>query len=231
MDKLEAKYGLPQQVIFCKKCVMTNQRPASTVEFSHTQNTSKVTMGFDDSGVCDACRQAEDKENIDWDAREQELLDLLSKYRRSDGRYDCIVPGSGGKDSAFQAHILKYKYGMNPLTVTWPPILYTDYGYQNFINWIRVGGFDNITYTPNGQTQKVLTKLSIENLLHPFQTFILGQKNIGPKLAAKFEIPLVFYGENEAEYGNPIADNATSLRDKSFWTTKNYQDLTLVAFL
>ena len=116
---------------------------------------------------------------------------------------------------------------MNPLTVTWPPILYTDYGYQNFINWIRVGGFDNITYTPNGQTQKVLTKLSIENLLHPFQTFILGQKNIGPKLAAKFEIPLVFYGENEAEYGNPIADNATSLRDKSFWTTKNYQDLYL----
>lgn len=227
MDKLEAKYGLPQQVIFCKKCVMTNQRPASTVEFSHTQNTSKVTMGFDDSGVCDACRQAEDKENIDWNAREQELLDLLSKYRRSDGRYDCIVPGSGGKDSAFQAHILKYKYGMNPLTVTWPPILYTDYGYQNFINWIRVGGFDNITYTPNGQTQKVLTKLSIENLLHPFQTFILGQKNIGPKLAAKFEIPLVFYGENEAEYGNPIADNATSLRDKSFWTTKNYQDLYL----
>ena len=107
MDKLEAKYGLPQQVIFCKKCVMTNQRPASTVEFSHTQNTSKVTMGFDDSGVCDACRQAEDKENIDWDAREQELLDLLSKYRRSDGRYDCIVPGSGGKDSAFQAHIFK----------------------------------------------------------------------------------------------------------------------------
>lgn len=227
MDKLEPKYGLPQQVIFCKKCVMTNQRPASTVEFSHTQNTSKVTMGFDDSGVCDACRQAEDKENIDWDAREQELLDLLSKYRRSDGRYDCIVPGSGGKDSAFQAHILKYKYGMNPLTVTWPPILYTDYGYQNFINWIRVGGFDNITYTPNGQTQKVLTKLSIVNLLHPFQTFILGQKNIGPKLAAKFEIPLVFYGENEAEYGNPIADNATSLRDKSFWTTKNYQDLYL----
>ena len=73
MDKLEAKYGLPQQVI-CK-CVMTTA-PASTVEFSHTQNTSKVTMGFDDSGVCDACRQAEDKENIDWDMREQKLLDL-----------------------------------------------------------------------------------------------------------------------------------------------------------
>ena len=50
---------------------------------------------------------------------------------------------------------------------------------------------------------------------------------MGPKLAAKFGIPLVFYGENEAEYGNPIADNASSLRDKSFWAAKNYDDMYL----
>ena len=74
---------------------------------------------------------------------------------------------------------------------------------------------------------KLLTKLAIENLLHPFQTFILGQKNLGPKLAAKFGIPLVFYGENEAEYGNPIADNSSSLRDKSFHTFKNIDELYL----
>jgi hypothetical protein len=74
---------------------------------------------------------------------------------------------------------------------------------------------------------KLLTRLSIENLLHPFQTFILGQKNLGPKLAAKFGIPLVFYGENEAEYGNPIADNATSLRDKSYHTFRNLDELYL----
>jgi hypothetical protein len=49
-------------------------------------------------------------------------------------------------------------------------------------------------------------------ILHPFQTFILGQK-ISPKIALHYDIPLIFYGENEAEYGNPIADNATSLRD------------------
>ena len=42
---------------------------------------------------------------------------------------------------------------------------------------------------------KKLTKLSIENLLHPFQTFILGQKNLAPKIAYKYNIPLVFYGE------------------------------------
>jgi N-acetyl sugar amidotransferase len=116
---------------------------------------------------------------------------------------------------------------MNPLTVTWPPILYTDYGLRNWMNWIDVGGFDNVSFRRNGKVMKLLTRLSIENLLHPFQTFILGQKNLGPKLAAKFGIPLVFYGENEAEYGNPIADNSTSLRDKSYHTFKNLDDLYL----
>lgn len=226
-EVLEAKYGLPREVKFCKRCVMSNQRPVSEVEFKHTIQTKKRTMAFDEEGICDACRANEQKEAVDWEKREKELLVLLDKFRSKDGAYDCIVPGSGGKDSAYQAHILKYKYGMNPLTVTWPPILYTDYGYQNWKNWIDIGGFDNLSFRRNGKVMKLLTRLSIENLLHPFQTFILGQKNLGPKLAAKYGIPLVFYGENEAEYGNPIADNSSSLRDKSFHTFKNIDDLYL----
>lgn len=225
-EKLEVYYGLPREVKFCKRCVISNQRPASTVEFKHKINSKKVTMNIDDEGICDACRMADVKNQIDWSKREQELLKLLDKYRRNDGHYDCLVPGSGGKDSAYQAHILKYKYGMNPLTVTWPPILYTDYGRKNWVNWLD-SGFDNISFYRNGKVMKLLTKLSIENLLHPFQTFILGQKNLAPKIAAKFDIPLIFYGENEAEYGNPIADNETSLRDKSFFSYKNLDDIYL----
>lgn len=224
-QKLEAYYGLPTEVKFCTKCVMSNQRPTSAVEFKHTINSKKNTMALDENGICDACRANEQKKLIDWTKRENELLRLLDRYRSKDGAYDCVVPGSGGKDSAFQAHILKTKYGMNPLTVTWPPILYTDYGYENWKNWIDVGGFDNISFRRNGRVMKILTRLAIENLFHPFQTFILGQKNLGPKIAAKFGIPLVFYGENEAEYGNPIADNSTSLRDKSYYSFQNFDDL------
>ncbi len=225
-SKLEAYYGLPNEVKFCTKCVMSNQRPASAIEFKHTKDSKKVTMHFDEEGVCDACRTAEVKERIDWKTREEELLQLLDKHRSKDGSYDCLVPGSGGKDSAYQAHVLKYKYGMNPLTVTWPPILYTEYGYKNWKNWVDAG-FDNISFNRNGKTMKLLTKLSIENLYHPFQTFILGQKNLAPKIAAKYGIPLIFYGENEAEYGNPIADNASSLRDKSYYSYKNLDEVYL----
>ena len=224
--KLERYYGLPQEVKFCKRCVISNQRPVSAIEFKHKIDSKKTTMNLDNEGICDACRMSDIKDSIDWKKREDELVKLLDKYRKNDGSYDCLVPGSGGKDSAYQAHVLKYKYGMNPLTITWPPILYTTYGYENWKNWID-SGFDNISFNRNGKVMKLLTKLSIENLLHPFQTFILGQKNLAPKIAAKYGIPLIFYGENEAEYGNPIADNTTSLRDKSYYSFNNLDEIYL----
>jgi len=228
MKNLKAFYNLPEKVEFCNRCVISNQRPASIPEFRHTRNRDGAKyLQIDNEGICDACRQAEVKGTIDWNEREKELVELLDKYRRNDGHYDCLVPGSGGKDSAFQAHILKYKYNMHPLTVTWSPILYTAYGYTNYKNWIEVGGFDNIAFKQNGKVMKLLTRLSIENLLHPFQTFILGQKNLAPKIAAKFGIDLVFYGENEAEYGNPIADNNSSLRDKSYYTMSQIDNMYL----
>jgi N-acetyl sugar amidotransferase len=207
---------------------MSNQRPASIPEFRHLPDRRGARyMHIDEDGVCDACRYAERKEQIDWEARERELLALLDRYRRDDGAYDCLVPGSGGKDSAYAAHVLKYRYGMHPLTVTWPPTLYTDYGAENHRNWIEVGGFDNVTLKPNGRVHRLLTRLSIENLLHPFQTFILGQKSLAPKIAMRFRIPLIFYGESEAEYGNPISETQTSLRDTSYYVMSHLDETCL----
>ena len=215
-------YNLPKKVLFCNTCVNSNQYPASIPEFTHQKNRKNAKyINFNSERICDGCLQAEIKKNINWKKREVRLLKLLDVYRKKNGEYDCVVPGSGGKDSAYAAHVLKYKYGMNPLTVTWPPILYTDYGKENFDNWLKVGGFDNVTFKPNPRVMKILTRLAILNLLHPFQTFILGQKNLAPTLAEKFNIKLVFYGENEAEYGNPIKDNTNSMRSDSFFTMKS----------
>ena len=89
---------------------------------------------------------------------------------------------------------------MHPLTVTWAPHLYTDIGIKNFQSWIH-SGFDNILITPNGKIHKLLTKLAFENLLHPFQPFVFGQRYAGLRMAQKFNIPLVFHGESPFEYG------------------------------
>lgn len=210
--------GLPEQVVFCKRCVISNQRPSSTVEFKNVPDKKKETIAFED-GICEACIFAKKKEEeIDWTKREKELVKLCDKYRRKDGYWDCIVPGSGGKDSGYVSHILKYKYKMNPLTVTWSPHLYTPEGWQNMTSWIHKGGFDNVLFTPNGKVHALLTKLAFENLLHPFQPFIIGQKNIAPKMALMYKIPLIFYGENQAEYGNKIEENDKPTMSDEFFS-------------
>lgn len=221
------KYGLPKEVKFCKKCVISNQRPNSAVEYTHTKDTKKNAINFDEFGICDACRFSEKKyRTIDWNEREKKLVDLCNRFRRTDGFYDCVVPGSGGKDSFYASHILKHKYGMNPLTVTWAPHIYTEWGFKNFQSWIH-SGFDNYLMTPNGQVHRLLTRLAVENLFHPFQPFMFGQKSLAPKMALLFDIPLVFYGENEAEYGNPLADTESAQRDWSYFTTDDPENVFL----
>lgn len=223
----QAFYGLPAEVKFCKRCTISNQRPSSVVEFKNRPSDKKPTIEFDADGVCSACRFADIKEKVDWKAREERLLELCAKHRSKDGRYDCIIPGSGGKDSAFTSHLLKYKYGMNPLTVTWAPHKYTEIGFRNLQSWIHAG-LDNMLYSPNGKLHRLLTRLAFENLVHPFQPFIIGQRLIGPRFSAMYGVPLVFYGENQAEYGNNIAENDRPTMDPSFYVEKpDLETLTL----
>ena len=226
MKKNYSLYGLPENISFCKFCSISNQRPRSGVEFEKLKDEKK-RIQFNKDGMCEDCSYCKKKKEIVWVNREKKLLKLLDKHRKNNNEYDCIVPGSGGKDSAYASHLLKYKYGMNPLTVTWAPHLYTQIGWENFTNWIHIGGIDNILFTPNGQLHRLLTKLAFENLLHPFQPFIIGQKLIGPKTALKYKIPLIFYGENQAEYGNALEENENPKMDISFFSNEKIEDIRL----
>lgn len=220
---MKTLYGLPEQVLYCKRCTISNQRPNSAVEYAHNAQSAKKTIHFDKEGICDACRVSEAKSKTDWGQREEQLRELCAQHRSSAGFHDCIVPGSGGKDSYYAAHILKHKYGMHPLTVTWAPHIYTEWGRRNFDRWCETQ--DNFTCTPARKTHRLLTRLAVENLFHPFQPFIIGQKALAPKLALLHEIPLVFYGENEAEYGNPIADTDAPLRDTAYFAIEHSDEL------
>ena len=194
-----ALYNLPQKVEFCKTCLMSNQKPVQTIEHQSQVSDLKTTLEFKE-GICHACRYKKDKEeNIDWEEKKFQFKKLLDKYRSRNGSFDIVVPGSGGKDSFKVAHELKYHYNMNPITCTFAPNIYTNTGYQNFINWINAG-FSNYNYTLNGKVHRLITRLAIENLLHPFQPWIMGQKAFPNKFAAMMKIPLVIYGENPMEY-------------------------------
>jgi len=193
------QYNLPPEIRFCKKCTVSNQRPRIT---------------FDDHGVCSACNYAEYKRTqIDWAQREKELVELCDRYRKSNGEYDVVVPCSGGKDGSFVAHQLKFKYGMNPLAVTWAPLKATAIGRQNLDAFIA-SGFNHVLGTPNPQVTKKLTHLSFKHLGDPFQPFIYGQTNFPLHMAVKHNIQLIMYGENgEIEYGGDMKNAFRPTRD------------------
>ena len=184
------KYNLPEKIIFCNECTVSNQRPR---------------IQFDESGVCSACNFAKHKRNeIDWSTRGQELEKLCDKHRKSNGEFDVIVPCSGGKDGGFVAHQLKYVYGMNPLTVTWAPLKPTQIGRKNLDSFLQ-SGFSHIMGTPDPIITRKLTSLSFRHLGDPFQPFIYGQTNFPLQIAVKYRISLIMYGENgEVEYGGDM---------------------------
>jgi N-acetyl sugar amidotransferase len=107
---------------------------------------------------------------------------------------------------------------MHPLTVTWAPHIYTDIGWKNFQQWMQ-SGFDNILITPNGRVHRLLTRVAFENLLHPFQPFVFGQRFAGLRIAQRFNIPLVFHGESPFEYGSKTLGEAEARGfDKSYFS-------------
>ena len=193
----------PQAITFCTRCVVSNQRPR---------------IRFDADGVCSACQFSHEKYHvIDWAARERELERLLDQHRRSDGTWDVIVPGSGGKDSSYVAHQLKTKYGMHPLTVTWAPFRYTDIGRQNFVDFVD-SGFNNLSAYQNGRFHRKLARLAFEELGDAWQPFTYGQMCFAFHMALRLGITLVFFGENgEAEYGGESKNNYKSHMPLEDW--------------
>lgn len=183
----------PQEVQFCTRCVVSNQRPR---------------IKFDQEGVCSACRFMDHQYyGVDWPARERELELLLSKHRRPVD-FDVVVPSSGGKDSGYVAHTLRDEYGMHPLCVTWAPFRRTAIGQQNFDAFID-SGFTVLEGHPNGQVHRRLARLCFELLGDAWQPFAWGQMAFAFHIAERFGVKLVFFGENgEAMYsGSTTVDN------------------------
>ena len=55
-----------------------------------------------------------------------------------------------------------------------------------------------LLFTKIKKLHRQLTREAFLNLCHPFQPFILGQKNLAANMSILLNIPFVVYGENEA---------------------------------
>ena len=177
-----------RMIRYCRNCVMPETKP---------------DILFDEDQVCSACRNFATREEIDWDARKRQLLEIIERYRSHDNtRHDCIVPVSGGKDSHFQL-IRLLELGLNPLCVTATTDHLTDIGRRNIEN-MKDLGVDYVEITTNPVVRRTLNRVALEqvgDISWPEHVSIFTSP---VREAVHRRIPLLVWGENpQHEYGGP----------------------------
>ncbi len=166
-------------------------------------------------GVCNACLNALAKKEVNWLYRATEFAHIAEDMRdEQSGPYHCVVPFSGGKDSAAIALKLKKEYGLNPLLVCYGQLLWTDVGRHNFER-VRQHGFDIVNFMPNGRVQRDLARQFFIERGHPKQHYDAGVNATPLRVAQAFGIKTVWYAEHgESEYGGHVRNQeATRTRD------------------
>lgn len=186
---------------YCKRCVMPNTKP---------------NLSFDEEGICNACRNYEKRDAVDWNKRKEELMSILDKYRSKDGlNWDCIIPVSGGKDSTYQV-VTMLELGMNPLCVTSTTCHLTEIGRENIEN-IKNLGVDYIEITPNKKVRKHLNRIGLFEVGDISWPEHVGIFTIPVRIAVNMNIPLLIWGENsQNEYGGPAASTENNILDRKW---------------
>lgn len=184
---------------FCKTCLTASSRPR---------------VVFDENGVCNACHTAAAKDAIDWEERRREFVELIAPYRSRRGNYDCIVPWSGGKDSSAIAWKLKHEFGLNPLLVTFSPLIQNNVGRHNREAMLEAG-FDQLMVSPNRKVSRHLARRFFVERGNPKVHWDAGINAVPVQAAVNYNIPLVFYAEHgESEYGGKVlSEESKKIRD------------------
>ena len=186
-------------IIYCKKCVMPDTKP---------------DLRIDNDGVCSACRNYEQRAQVDWPSRHKELENILERYSNKNGsNWDCIIPISGGKDSTYQVLRL-VQMGLNPLCVNSTTCDLSELGRTNIKN-IKKLGVDYLEISPNPSIRVKLNKIGLTQLGDISWPEHLGIFTIPVQTAVKFNVPLIIWGENsQNEYGGPASATKNNVLDR-----------------
>lgn len=168
---------------YCKRCLYPENHP--------------LGICIDEEGVCSGCRVHEEKDEINWTEKAEELGHLFDKYRNRPGSfYDCVIPVTGNGDSFFVVDMVKNKYGLNPLLVTYNTHFNTKVGVRNLARLLTKLDCDHMMLTVSPDVIKKVTKIAMHKLGDMYWHVLAGSQTFPVQVATKFSIPLVVWGVN-----------------------------------
>ena len=136
---LDDAHGLKR----CSRCILPETFPG---------------IDFDADGVCSICREPEQPMEIDSEAFESGL----AKHRSSNGKADCLVGLSGGRDSCYGLHVLKKELGMNPIAYTYDWGMVTDLARRNISRMCGELGIEHIVISANIRKKRENIRRNVE---------------------------------------------------------------------
>jgi imidazoleglycerol phosphate synthase cyclase subunit len=176
----------PPRISWCARCVYPSM--------------SAAPMEYDEHGVCMGCRMDEVKRAItpeEWRRRRGLLRDVLEQYRAtSQQAYDCVIPVSGGKDSYYQAHVIRREFGLRPLLVTYNANNYTPCGWRNVQRMAEVFDCDHLFITPGIPLLRKLNRLGLEVMGDMNWHAHVGITTAPVRAAVAHCTPLLIWGEH-----------------------------------
>lgn len=175
----------------CTKCILPETMPF---------------IEFDEKGVCNFCRNYEKIKLKGSDTLEKEL----AKYRRNDGKPDCIMAFSGGRDSSYALHYIKKEMNMNPVAYSYDWGMLTDLGRRNQARMTGKLGIEHILISADIQRKRENIRMNVEAWLKrpnlgTVPLFMAGDKQYfyhANMLSKQMGLDLVILSENLLEITN-----------------------------
>jgi hypothetical protein len=164
-------------------------------------------ISFNEKGICNHCRQEEahlSKASEKKALYRQKLNDLISAVKGRAPAYDVIIAYSGGKDSSYSLKLLKDKYGLRTLAMTFDNHFVSPVSWENMRAVTGTFDADHIIFRPPWPLMKTLFCLTSVEDVFPAPTLLRASsvctccigmvKSLVLKTALEMSIPLVAFG-------------------------------------
>jgi len=164
-------------------------------------------ISFDENGVCNYCHREEKiiEKSLQKKASYRDRLDELIKGLKGVApTYDVVMAYSGGKDSSYALKLLRERYGLRILAMTFDNHFVSPMAWENIAKITDSLGIDLIRFRPPWPIVKAIFRRAAAEDIFPAPTLLRASaictacigliKNIVLKTALEMSIPMVAFG-------------------------------------
>lgn len=193
MNQSPEAMATAEKSVRCSRCILPGNFPR---------------LAVDENGVCRVCREYDEKWSV-WKKAEvkpdgQQLEMIFKTAKKAKGKYDCLVPISGGKDSLYVLFLCKKRWGMNPLAVNFNNGFQTADAARNITQAVQTLNVDYLSFKPNWNLMRALYKSFLLNAGEFCTPCNLGIRATIRFVARKERIPLCLTGDSpRSDEGSP----------------------------